>query len=81
MTVVIVKHDGADGHDGAAAMVDGNICDVELSRGRCDLETSPVEVLPVDEVEQDVGELHAEEEQGSDCLLTRPLGASIWIIV
>ena len=43
--------------------VDRNTCDVELSRGRVSFETSPVEVLPVDEAEQEVGELHAEEEQ------------------
>ena len=40
-------------------------CDVELSRGRREGETPHVEVLPVDEAEaeQEVGELHAEEEQ------------------
>ena len=43
--------------------VDRNTCDVELSRGRVGFEVPPVEVMPVEEAEQEVGELHAEEEQ------------------
>ena len=43
--------------------VGGNTCDVELSRGRVVVDASPVEVLPVDEAEQEVEELHADEEQ------------------
>ena len=39
-----------------------NTCDVESSRGRIGFEVPPVEVMPV-EAEQEVGELHAEEEQ------------------
>ena len=65
--------------------VESNTCDVELSRGRCDLEASPIEVLPVAEAEQDVGELHAEEEQEVQPVARlpsyTPLGANIWSIV
>ena len=43
--------------------VDRNTCDAELSRGRVGFENSPIEVMPVDEAEQEVGELNAEKEQ------------------
>ena len=60
-------------------------CDVELSRGRCDAEAPRAEVLPVDEAEQDVGELHAEEEQEVQPVARLPpytsLGVNIWITV
>ena len=36
---------------------------MELSRGRVVVDASPVEVLPVDGAEQEVEELHADEEQ------------------
>ena len=43
--------------------VDSTTCEVELERGRCVVESAPIEVLPVDEAGEEMGELHAEEEQ------------------